>query len=382
MIADTVRMECYVEALRGAVSPGCTVLDIGTGTGIAAMIACQFGAKCVYAVEPSNVLAVASELAAENGYDDRITFLKGISTELTLPTLADVIVSDLRGVLPLFGHHIESIADARARLLRPGGTMIPMRDLIWGALVQSTRLYHEVVGPWTQHSRGLAMSAAKRREVNTWRKARIQPTELLTLPKQWTAIDYGTVQSPNASGALRWTCSDAGSAHGLALWFDTELASGLGFSNAPSEPRAIYGQAFFPFSAVLNVTPGDRVEIDVRADLVGDDYVWAWETRHVPAQLDSHRVTVLRQHSLNALLLAPDELQRRSHRFVPTLDEDAHVDRLILASMDGHKSNGEIARVVQQAFPQRYPSWQDALGRVSDWSANLKAPAISSPAIV
>ena len=162
MIADTVRMECYVEALRRAVSPGCTVLEIGTGTGIAAMIACQFGAKRVYAVEPSSAIAVASELAAENGFADRITFVRGLSTDLTLPAGADVIVSDLRGVLPLFGHHIGSIADARTRLLRPGGTMIPMRDAIWGALVQSPRLHHEVVGPWTQHSRGLAMSAARR----------------------------------------------------------------------------------------------------------------------------------------------------------------------------------------------------------------------------
>ena len=382
MIADTVRMECYVEALRRAVSPGCTVLDIGTGTGVAAMIACQLGAKRVYAVEPSSAIAVASELAAENGFADRITFVHGLSTDLTLPAGADVIVSDLRGVLPLFGHHIGSIADARARLLRPGGVMIPMRDAIWGALVQSPRLYDEVVGAWTKHSRGLEMSAARRREENTWRKARILPTELLTQPQQWTAIDYGSVQSPNASGPLHWTCSDAGNAHGLALWFDTELTSGIGFSNAPTEPSAIYGQAFFPFSAVLDVSPGDRVEIDLRADLVGDDYVWAWETRHIPAQLDAHGVTVFRQHSLHALLLSPDELQRRSHRFVPTLDDDAQVDRLILACIDGRKSNGEIAEVVQQAFPQRYPGWQDALGRVSDWSAKLKAPAISAPAAV
>ena len=39
MIADSVRMDAYVRALRRAVKPGSVVLDIGTGTGIFAVVA-------------------------------------------------------------------------------------------------------------------------------------------------------------------------------------------------------------------------------------------------------------------------------------------------------------------------------------------------------
>src|SRR5689334_15245373 len=125
MIADGVRTAAYAEALRRAVKPGAVVLDIGTGTGIFALLACRSGARRVYAVEPDPAIQVARATAEANGCADRITFLQDLSTRLTLPESADVIVADLRGVLPLFGHHLPSLADARRRHLAPGGTLIP-----------------------------------------------------------------------------------------------------------------------------------------------------------------------------------------------------------------------------------------------------------------
>ena len=63
MIADSVRMDAYAAALERVVKPGSVVLDIGTGTGIAALIACRLGARRVFAVEPSSVIEVARQAA-------------------------------------------------------------------------------------------------------------------------------------------------------------------------------------------------------------------------------------------------------------------------------------------------------------------------------
>src|SRR5687767_7733786 len=106
MIADTVRMNAYAEALRRAVKPGGIVLDIGTGTGIFALLACQFGAQRVYALEPNENIQVAKLLAKDNGFSDRIEFIRDVSTNITLSEKADVIISDLRGMLPLYEKHI------------------------------------------------------------------------------------------------------------------------------------------------------------------------------------------------------------------------------------------------------------------------------------
>lgn len=45
-------MSAYVAGLRQAVTPGCTVIDLGAGPGLFALLACQFGAGHVWAIEP------------------------------------------------------------------------------------------------------------------------------------------------------------------------------------------------------------------------------------------------------------------------------------------------------------------------------------------
>src|SRR6476619_5796689 len=106
MIADEVRMDAYCRALRGAINADSVVLDIGAGTGILSLLACRYGARRVYAVESSSAIAVAEEAARANGFANRIKCIQALSTELDLPEKADVIVSDLRGVLPLFQQHL------------------------------------------------------------------------------------------------------------------------------------------------------------------------------------------------------------------------------------------------------------------------------------
>ena len=167
MIADKVRMDPYVYAMKAAIGPDSVVLDIGTGTGMHALLAAKFGARKVYAVEPNEAIHLARELAQVNGFGDRIAFIQDLSTHVSLPEKADVIVSDLRGVLPLYGQHIPAILDARQRHLAPGGILIPKRDTVWMSLVESAKVYKELIGPW-DHPYGLDMEAAKGIVLNSW----------------------------------------------------------------------------------------------------------------------------------------------------------------------------------------------------------------------
>src|ERR1700687_1997045 len=128
MIADRNRSETYTQGLRAGIRPGAVVMDIGTGLGIMAVKSCHLGASRVYAIEPSEIIQVAREVAAANQCADKIEFFEDVSSKVTVPVRADVIVSDLRGVIPLFEHHIPSIIDARRRFLAPGGTLIGRKD--------------------------------------------------------------------------------------------------------------------------------------------------------------------------------------------------------------------------------------------------------------
>ena len=137
MIADQVCMDAYARALKAAVTPNSVVLDIGAATGIHALLACKFGARQVYAVEPNDAIHLAREVAVANGFGGQIDFIQDLSTNVVLPEPADIIVSDMRGVLPLFGQHIPAIVDARQRHLATGGLLIPQRDTLWVALVEA-----------------------------------------------------------------------------------------------------------------------------------------------------------------------------------------------------------------------------------------------------
>ncbi len=47
MIADRIRVDAYAAALRRTVREGSIVVEIGTGPGIFAVLACQLGASQV-----------------------------------------------------------------------------------------------------------------------------------------------------------------------------------------------------------------------------------------------------------------------------------------------------------------------------------------------
>jgi len=280
MLADAPRMDAYAAALRETVNRDSVVMDLGCGPGVFALLACKLGARRVYAVEPDNVIGLAREAAAANGFADRIEFFEKLSTEITLPEPATIIVSDLRGVLPWFEQNISSIIDARKRLLAPRGVLIPGRDILWAAVVEAPEQYAELVSPW-QNQFELDLSAGTRFITNNWRKTHIKPEQFLAEPVCWNTIDYHEVESRDVRAEISWRAARDGTAHGFTLWFDSELGddtSGIGFSNHPSAPRMIYGQGFFPFSQPVEISEGDRIKLRLAADFVQDNYVWRWDT--------------------------------------------------------------------------------------------------------
>ncbi|HEU4837136.1 MAG TPA: 50S ribosomal protein L11 methyltransferase [Pyrinomonadaceae bacterium] len=277
MLADAPRMEAYAAALRHVVKPDSVVMDLGCGPGVFALLACKLGARRIYAVEPDNVVGLAREAAAANGFADRIQFFEKLSTGITLPEPPTIIVSDLRGVLPFFAQNIQSIIDARKRLLAPGGVLISRRDILWAAVVEAPEQYAELVKPW-QNQFELDLSAATRFITNNWRKTHIKPDQFLAEPVCWNTIDYYEIDNHDTRAEISWRAARNGTAHGFAVWFDSELIDDIRFSNHPAAPRMIYGQGFFPFSDPVEVSEGDRIDLKLAAKFVHDNYVWRWDT--------------------------------------------------------------------------------------------------------
>lgn len=363
MITCEPRMGVYVEALRRAITPGCTVIDLGAGFGVFSLLACKFGAGEVIAIEPDASIELLMPMARANGCADRITVVRDLSTNYTPERKADVIVSDCRGTVNLYEHHIATIKDARERLLAPGGTLMPMRDTLKIALARSPKLYRSCHYPWRANDYGLDLSAGQPFAANSELKAYLKPRALLSAAQDLAVIDYRTITEPNVDTTVELLAEKDGIAHGLLVWFDAEIAEGLGYSNAPGEPELVYGQMLLPFADPPRLKTGDRVRARFRGNLVDNNYVWSWDGEVVDGKTGETR-NPFRQSSFLSRVISKQAAAAGSNLAIPQRSVRMQIDADCLAMVDGGTDQDGIARALMERYPDQLTSYRAALDHV------------------
>jgi protein arginine N-methyltransferase 1 len=326
------------------------------------LLACQAGARRVYAIEPSWAVQILVEAARDNGFADRVVVLQRRSTDVTLPERADVIVSDLRGVLPPFGTHFADLIDARNRLLAPGGRVVPTSDTMWAAVVTAPEVHEYQRRAWESRPYGLDLRSALRFVDNEARKHRAHPEDLLSKPVSWATIHYPTLTALGVRGAGTCTVTRADVAHGLLVWFDTTLLEGVGYDNGPDR-HSIYGQLFFPWPRAFALAEGDTVAFELRADPVGGDYEWTWQTE---IRRGTGEVARFRQSTVNSVAFSREFLLRRTPSFAPALSAAGSAALQALEAVRAGRTVGEIARALHETHPDRFPSIERAQGFLAE----------------
>ena len=366
MIRDEVRTRSYVEALRRTVRPDSVVVDIGTGPGILAMTACRFGARRVYAIEPDDVIELAREIAADNGFGERIEFIQAISTEVELPERADVVVAEIHGVLPLFGRSLATLIDARERFLAPSGAMVPFRETVHAAVIGNEALYASVAGPWAQNTHGLDLRRGRAHLTSDIYRVELSPADLMSAPRRWTELDYLRITRVDVEDSLLFTAEKAGLAHGVGLWFESSLAGEVAMSTQPGGTPLIFGNLLLPWPAAVELETGDEIQVRIRAKLMEDRYIWQWETRVSSGGVERAHFA---QSQFDMEIIVPEKLRRQGAHHVPGLNREGEMHRAALDGMAGGRSLGEIAAAMQREYPGRFARWDDALKWVAGVSA-------------
>jgi SAM-dependent methyltransferase len=368
MILDRVRMDAYLGALEAAITPGATVLDIGTGPGTTAMLCVRLGAGHVYALDPDPSVRLGRLAVERNGMGDKITVIEGISQDFHPAEPVDVVVSDLRDRLPMNGFHVPSIIDARIRLLTPGGAQIPFRDTMYAAPVCHQAAYDRVVGPWQTDEYQLDMTDVIDKVVNSHEMYRASAEHLVAPGQAWATINYHTITEPDVGGEVAWTIDHDAVVHGLEMWFDAEVGYGFSYSNSPEAADLVYGTEFFPFTRPLSVVAGDELVCRLDALHLKGVYVWRWRTTHsrggevlasfeqsdLKGYLDDPRPTLLRQMPDHVPVLS--ESARASYLVLDAFVQGATVaeatGRLVAAAIDGY--SGERASDFVRGLSAKY----------------------------
>eukprot|EP01006_Ploeotia_vitrea_P009944 TRINITY_DN25150_c0_g1_i1.p1 TRINITY_DN25150_c0_g1~~TRINITY_DN25150_c0_g1_i1.p1 ORF type:complete len:422 (-),score=73.72 TRINITY_DN25150_c0_g1_i1:464-1729(-) len=144
MVNDFPRNEFYKQALAAVITPDSMVLEIGTGTGLLAMISAQLGAKWVVAIEANADMAnLARQNIHANNLDANIHIINKLSTQVherDLQQRANVLVSELFGTLLLGESAHTYIDDARKRLLTPNAAIVPQYGAQYASLIECDEL--------------------------------------------------------------------------------------------------------------------------------------------------------------------------------------------------------------------------------------------------
>jgi protein arginine N-methyltransferase 1 len=363
MIADPDRFAAYSEAIAKAVRHGDVVLEIGCGPAVFALLAARAGARRVFAADTADIVDFARKLAETNGLAERIEFFQCDSRKLTLPEKANVIVSDIRGALPFYDHAIPSIEDARKRLLTPGGVLIPQRDTVKAALIEAADFYSRLTAPWQQSVPALDLSPSLPLILNDSYSSHFKREQLLTDPQTFCVLDYAPGIADSATAELTFTAARGATAHGLCVWFETRLLADIGYSTGPGADKSVYSQTFFPLLEPVVLRPGQQVQVKLRAELVGSDYVWQWDTTF-PAAASGERLH-FRQSTFHGAHFSPRFLRTRAANFTPELSAEGQADLWLLQAMDGRTPLQQIAETAAERFPQVFNTTADAFNRAS-----------------
>lgn len=135
-LIDEERTLAFAAAIQNTVCPGDIVVDMGTGSGVLAMLAATAGAKRVYAVESDerNLRTLEATIAA-NGLADSIRIIAGDVTEIELPEPVDVIIGEMVATGLIEESHIPAMRNM-IRQAKPGARvclqgMENYADLVW-----------------------------------------------------------------------------------------------------------------------------------------------------------------------------------------------------------------------------------------------------------
>lgn len=267
MMNEPERNQAYFDGLRSVVTPEKIVFEIGTGSGLVAMMAAKLGARKVITCEAVGLIAdTAGKIVKRNGYQDRVTVLakpsQAIQLGPDLPAKADILVHEIFSSELLGEHVLAAIEDAKERLLKPDGEVLPSSASIMIALVTGDDLGKNL---HVEESFGFDLRAfnaihPKRRPLY---REDLAPV-LMSDDIEAFRFDFRRESRfPAESKVIEITTRKAGLCYGVIQWIRIELGEGVRFENHPSRRRPVsnWQHTIYGFDEPIRLNEGSVVPV-------------------------------------------------------------------------------------------------------------------------
>ena len=270
MMNEQHRNSAYYAALQAVITPNSTVFEIGTGSGLLAMMAAKLGAKQVNTCESVPLIAeTAKQIIKDNQFENTINVISKKSVDIKIgveiPEQADILVSEIFSSELLGEHVLPSLEDAKRRLLKPQGKVIPaagsiMIGLFTGDDIRRNLMVDDSFGFNLQHFNSII---SKKRMI-----AR-NDLKIELLSDGIAAFDFdfeGEDSFPAQSKILHVPIKTAGRCYGIVQWMRLDMAKGkdIVFENHPSQTSKVsnWQQCAYLFDEPIDVVAGQLVAIN------------------------------------------------------------------------------------------------------------------------
>lgn len=264
IVRDEIRNAAYDAALLRAVRPGMRVLEIGTGSGLLAMMAARAGAGHVYTCEMNpSVAEAARRVIARNGYAEQITVIGKHSADLDVEQdmggLADLMVSEIVSNDMLAEAALPAHEQAVRRLLQPGAPIIPARGTVRAALAFDSKHAHRRMGEIAGFDLSPFNSLAVQRYQISVGDPRIslnsEAVDLVNFDFQ------GGGPYPEQTTRATLTVDEDG-ANGIVQWIQLDMDGEGVYENDPRYAKnSCWALQFYPFSQTMHPCKGQQVTL-------------------------------------------------------------------------------------------------------------------------
>ena len=264
MLADARRNRAFARALEARVRPGAHVLDLGSGSGVWAVLAARLGARRVVAVEREAVLVpVIEALAREAGVAERVLVVRADARRVRLRREFDVVVGELVGNEGFEEALVPVFARARERFLKKGGALVPEAVALVAAPVEAPQPLG--VSPPLVPATSLAALT-----VHAPRVLRAGELRALAPGRELASVDLRTARAGDRlpAGRVRFRVRDAAEVGGIAVWVRMRLAPGVEL-----ETRA--GTHWLPILLPIEPLPRGPGALEVEIDWNPDRRRWS-----------------------------------------------------------------------------------------------------------
>jgi len=272
MLKDEIRTSTYRRAIEWNqhLFQDKVVMDVGCGTGILSLFAAKAGAKCVIAIDCSNIVDSAKKIVEENQLSHKIVVIKSKIEDLDkLPDglkEVDIIISEWMGYCLFYESMLDTVIYARDKWLKKSsGLLFPDKAQLFLTAIEDRAYKNRKINFWDDVY-GFKMSCIKELAISEPLVDNVDPKQIVTGHCLVKEVNLLKVKKEDLSFEVpfKLPVKKDEYIHAFMTYFTVEFTAchtPIGFSTSPEANKYTHWkQTVFYFPDYIAVQRGEEIK--------------------------------------------------------------------------------------------------------------------------